>query len=99
MATSRRTTPRSVNLIALPSRLMRIWRRRVGSVRMVSGIGPRYSTARERFFASAGAIEEVTSPTSSPGEQGMRSTVILPASIFEMSRMSLMIPNKCFPLR
>ena len=99
IATSKRTPPRSVNLMALPSRLMRIWRRRVGSLWMVSGIGPRHSTSSEICLLSARAIKEVTSPTTLPGEQAMRSTVILPASILEMLRMSLMIPSKCLPLR
>ena len=37
--------------------------------------------------------------TSCAGEQSIRSTVILPASIFEMSRMSLMMPSRWLPLR
>ncbi len=36
-----RTPPESVNLIALPTRLVRICRRRVGSPEIVSGIGVR----------------------------------------------------------
>ena len=43
-----RTSPASVNLTALPTRLMRICRRRVGSVWMVSGMGPQNSVSEAR---------------------------------------------------
>ena len=78
----------------------RIWRSLVGSVWIVSGISPAYSTCKERFLAIAlERIKEATSLTMPQGEHRIRSMVILPASILEMSRMSLMIPGKWLPLR
>ena len=65
---------------------------------MRSGIAPRYSTAKVSPFPTARArISEATSAVNSTGEHAMRSTLILPASILERSRTSLMILSRCCP--
>ena len=86
---SRRTKPLSVNFTAFPTRLIRIWRTRVGSVVTVSGREPRQATSNASPFASARPrISEATAPTSSKGEHARRSTASFPASIFERSSTS-----------
>ena len=94
------TVPLPVNLIALPTRFTRIWRSRSGSVRTVRGIGVATTTSQTSPFSDArGRMSETTSPTSCGRSQLMFSTVILPASIFEMSRMSLIRSIRCRALR
>ena len=45
------TAPASVNLMALPTRFINSWRRRAGSVWMVSGIGPAHVvSSRQALF-------------------------------------------------
>ena len=84
-----RTVPRSVNLIALSSRLTRICRSRKRSVAMAGGIAPTNSTSSRRSLASAlPRSDSTTSETIASGEQGSRSTRSSPASIREMSSRS-----------
>jgi hypothetical protein len=85
-------SPCGVNLTALPSRLMRIWRRRVESlvirggqlgsmkVARLSGLSPRRLAATRSTTASTNSRRWKVSASSSS----------LLASIFEKSRMSLM---------
>ena len=91
-----RTLPTSVNLMALPIMLTRICRRRIGSVVILSGMSPRTSSVSGNPFASARTfINEMTSVAIWLGEHSWRSTVHLPASIFERSSMSLMMFRRC----
>ena len=58
-----------MNFSAFPTRLTRICRSRKGSVWIVSGISPSYSTSSERFFALARtAISDRTSEARVKGE-------------------------------
>ena len=53
MSTIRLTLPADVNLMALPIRLVKICRNRVGSVRTLSGIPLATLSVSFRFFAIA----------------------------------------------
>ena len=89
-----------MNLTALPARLMMACRRRLPSLRMVSGISPGYSTARETPCCSArGRTTLATSASSDTTLQRRISIASLPASIFDKSRMSLISVSRCSPLR
>jgi len=55
-------------------------------------MAPRYSTANASpLVAARSCIGEATSATSTNGEQAIRSTVILPASILDRSRTSVRV--------
>jgi len=55
-------------------------------------MAPRYSTANASpLVAARSCIGEATSATSANGEQAIRSTVILPASILDRSRTSVRV--------
>ena len=80
---TRRIPPASVNLTAFPTRLMRICRRRMGSVTMVSGSPPRDSTDRVSPLASARTrINDATSANQLARRTG-------DALDFELSRLDL----------
>ncbi len=67
---------------------------------MVSGMGVWNSTSKSSPLSLARTrMSEHTSTMIWLGEQGTLSTVILPASILERSRMSLMSESRCSPLR
>ena len=86
--------PFSVNLIALPSRLMRIWRRRVGSPRSHTGTSGAISQLTVRFFSAAwGRMIDRALSITDIGRNGRFSSSSFPASIFDRSRMSLMIAS------
>ena len=94
------TLPVSVNLMALPSRLTMIWRKRFGSPQMAMGMSNAISNSRLMFFACAcGANTCSMSSSNSRKLKRMYSTLSLPASILEKSRMSLMITSKFCPER
>ena len=98
--TMMRTWPTMVNFTALPTRFSRIWRSRVGSLRIVRGSGISNVTSNASFFSWArGRTNDVTSPTTRHGSHSTDSTVIRPASIFDRSRMSLITASRCSPLR
>ena len=97
---ARTTSPSSVNLTALPTRLLRICRSRTGSPRIWRGRSSERSHITSSDFSCAGAaISWMTSSASWQIETGIRSSVSLPASIFEKSRMSLMITRSASPER
>ena len=86
--------PESVNFSALPSKLVRICLIRPGSLRTVTAV----LACRSKWNSSplARARNEKADPTSFSTDirsKGIDSTVILPASIFDKSRMSLMITS------
>ncbi len=87
-----KTWPRFVNLMELPARLTRICRILPGSPitrRGASGAYPRIKSIP--FSAARGASSSATSSTATPRSKRIGSMVILPASILEKSRMSLMM--------
>ena len=95
-----RTLPCSVNLIALPMRLMRICRKRIGSVWIVPGNGHCCSTESASPLAEAvGRSMATADSTISNGEAGSKVTLKWPLSIFDMSRMSLIKLSRCSELR
>ncbi len=86
------TKPEAVNLTALPARLVRIWRSRVGSPRKQ----PRASAStmppkRSPLSRACGARRSTTLSTTCSRSKSMLSMSSRPASSFEMSRMSLMM--------
>ena len=91
----RATSPRSVNLIALPRRFMRTWRSRSGSPTRASGTSGR--DGRPRAPAPSprpgGRAVRIASSTVSRGRNRIGSRSSLPASILEKSRMSLIRPR------
>ena len=97
-STATTISPCSVNLTALPVRLISTWPRRSGSPTSRAGTpGPTRNT-------SSIPLASVFTPTRfdswssiSSSENGTASTDILPAAIFEWSRMSLMMPSRCSP--
>ncbi len=93
------TSPWRVNLMALCSRLAITWRSRKGSPCMRSAVaGGLTWLASSRPFSAAGWANMATlSSTSSPSSKSMRSSSMWPASIFEKSRMSLMMPSRWRP--
>ena len=99
--TSTTTSPRSVNLIALPTRLTRIWRSRTGSptsrVRHVLGdeideLEPLAARSARQTGRSARRWPRADRTASAESSN-------LPASIFAKSRMSLMMPSSAWPER
>ena len=95
-----RTSPSSVNLIALPTRLTRIWRARVASVQIAAGAVDCGSTIRRRPFACARwRSSSATSSASSTGEHATSSSESLPESIFAASSTSSRTRSRCSPLR
>ena len=86
--------------MALPTRLTRICRSRVGSVWMVSGIGPAYSALSESPLASARTlISETTSASVSHGETASRSDFELAGLDFRQVQDVVDDFSRCSPLR
>ncbi len=90
--TSTVTSPASVNLMALPTRLMSTWRSRSASPTRASGTSgaTRHASSSDRWWARRASICRV-SPSMSRSANGLAFRSSLPASIFEKSRMSFMI--------
>ena len=87
------TSPRSVNLIALPTRLIRTCRSRPGSpTNYPSPL--RMSAVSSRPFSSARMPSRLRSRQCIFGAKSIGSRSSFPASIFEKSRMSLKIPSR-----
>ena len=86
------TSPRSVNLIALPTRLTRTWRSRPASPIKRSGTSGAIRQASSRPLAWARRRQGLQAFRRGrrAGRTGRRSRLSLPASILEKSRMSLM---------
>ncbi len=94
------TSPRSVNLTALPSRLMSTWRSRPGSPRSADGTSGSTSAVSSRPLA-CGLQRRAgrRCPRRSLRRSKSRiSSSSLPASILEKSRMSLMIVSSASAL-
>ena len=87
------TSPRSVNLIALPTRLIKDLPQRLGSPTMPAGTSASTSTAARALSGARGRrTASACSASVSPQRRTpTASSSSLPASIFEKSRMSLMI--------
>ncbi len=93
-----RISPRSVNFTALLTRFVRIWPRRSGSPRRPCGTEVGASARNSRPFSWAFCpVTVVTVEITSSSWNGVVSRSSLPASIFEKSRMSLMIPSSDVP--
>ena len=93
------TLPSSVNLTALLARLMRIWVRRPGSPRRVRGtLAAMRLRKSSPLFLAFRASMSATRSTTSQGSNSIRSSLSLPASILEKSRMSLMITSRLVAL-
>ena len=85
------TSPRSVNLIALPSRLMSTWRSRTGSpIRRLGTSGRASASSSRPFWWARSATVLSADSISASSANSMVSRSSRPASIFEKSRMSLM---------
>ena len=91
-STETTTSPRSVNLIALPTRLTRTWRSRPASPTTASGTSGRDPAGQLQALGVGpqgqglqGLVERVAEAERRPGRGSS-----LPASILEKSRMSLM---------
>ena len=93
------TSPELVNFTALPNMLTSIWRSLVGSLTMVFGMLSSISYPKVRPFSWAtGAIRSTASSMLFLTSKGWTSSSILPLSIFEKSRISLMIAKSASPL-
>ena len=88
--TSSRTEPSSVNLTALPARLISTWRRWPASPRSASGTSSAHLRPRNAaaWRAPAAAGSAPMPSTRSRGENSTMSSLSLPASIAEMSSTS-----------
>ena len=92
------TSPRSVNLMALASRLSRICRSRVTSPLTAGGTSPSNRYARSSCFCAARVpTRSSADSTHSRRSNGCASMSMRPASIFEKSRMSLMMVKSASP--
>ncbi len=89
----------AVNLTALLAKLSRAWRSRVGSPQQARRARRRDRPAAAAPWPAAALGEHATRRCrrSRRGRRRCRSSVSLPASIFERSRMSLMIASRCWP--
>ncbi|MNM99292.1 hypothetical protein D3C81_1118460 [compost metagenome] len=96
--TDRPTVPCSVNLMALPSRFIRICRSRIASPRTRTGVAngsPRSNTRPRR--SAMGAISEITSSSTRPRSNGWFSSSSFPDSMRARSNASLTSRSKCVP--
>ena len=96
-ATSTRTTtsPSSVNLMALPTRLSRTCRSRPASPTRASGTsGCTWQTSSSPFLWARTARVRRVSPSAARKEKSAGSSSSLPASILEKSSRSLMMPSR-----
>ena len=95
------TSPRSVNLTALPTRLIRTWRSRAGvaAQRASARRRRRRRPARGPCRGRAARAARRRPRRRRAGRSRRVSSSSLPASIFEKSRMSLMIVSSASPRR
>ena len=91
------TAPPLVNLPALLSRLSRHCRIFIESDRIIPAAGSTSTRSVLRLRSMFGRTAPITSSISACTANSSMWTSILPASIFEMSRMSLMSPSRCLP--
>ena len=93
--TSTLTSPRSVNLMPLPTRFRSTWRRRSASPTTQSGApGAIRWTSSSPCWCARTASVRVASATTSARSNSTASSCSLPTSSFETSRMSLMTPSR-----
>ena len=92
-------SPLAVNLRALDNRLITTWRRRKASTRSGSGISGRFRCQPRPLSAACTAGTAASSRSRSPSSTSTASSSRWPDSIFEKSRMSLMIASRCRPER
>ena len=91
-------SPSAVNLTALETRLVRICWRRKRSPWTRSGVRRSMNARRSRCLARAfSASMSTAASTASERSNSARSSSSLPASIFDRSRMSLMIVSSASP--
>ena len=96
--TRRTTRPRSVNLIALASRLPSTWRSRCGSVNSPDGVCGSVSTANSSPFSAVSGWNVAWISSSSMGRPNRSAWMsIRPASTLDRSRMSLMSCSRSEP--
>ncbi len=90
-------SPCWVNLTALPSKLLKTWRKRTGSPRATMGsLGKAQSNSTSlRWALSANRV--ATSSTRARNSKSTISSSSLPASILEKSKTSLMILSRLTP--
>src|SRR5258706_432461 len=90
-------TPWSVNLLALLNKFNRHWRTLMRSACIVP-VSSEHSTTNRFFFrSSSGRMTSLRSRTNAGTSKVSKWTSILPASILEMSRMSLISSSKYLP--
>ena len=91
-------SPLSVNLMALPTRLITIWRSRLESPRTISGTSGATSHSNSSPFSSARTANVFSVDSKlSRRLKSSASRSIFPASIFEKSRMSLITVSRESP--
>ncbi len=99
-ATCTTTSPPSVNLMALPTRLVKICRNRPGSPSTQVGTAACTKLTSSMPLVAAGSARiSNTSSMARRSSKLMISSSILPASILEKSKISLMIDNSARPER
>ena len=91
------TTPSSVNLQALVSKLIKHWRNRVSSPRMPPMSSATSNSMRLLFFDASGSPMLLSTLIMLLISKSEINSSILPASIFDRSKMSLIKPSKCTP--
>ena len=98
--TRKPTPPRSVNFTALPSTLMNTWRSLLMSATMYRGTSPISSRTNVSLFASVRTRNIISKSLRRSGRSNVvRFRVVRPASILDISRMSLIRASRCSPLR
>ena len=88
------TVPRSVNLLALESRLKSTCRTRVTSAWMIPISGSSANARTLPFFSISGATVDATASIASDRSKSSRWSSILPASILERSSTSLISASR-----
>ena len=94
------TEPSSVNLIALPTKLVRIWPRRSGSplMRVTRFAGILQASSSPLAWARSASRSTMSSMVARKSTSSFSSSSF-PASILEKSRRSLMMPSRFWPER
>ena len=91
------TRPSWVNLAALDKRLNRPWRTLVRSACITPNPGASSICSVLAFFSTSGLMVEATSSIIFATSKFSKNSSILPASILDKSRMSLMSASRCLP--
>ena len=91
----RHTLPRDVNLTPLPAKLSSAWRNRVGSPRSQRGTPSVATSMLSPLRSACSAISERVWSRTASRAKSVCSSARRPASIFDKSRMSLMMESRC----